>query len=157
MAKKDADTTTGEVTDMEPIDVGEVKLDFDPRTWQEVEEALADLGGIVEFEGSPYEVVSKDTLVDKPFLITNIRFNKSGDFGGFVSVCVLDEEQRMLVFNDGSTGVYEQLRQMTEKTHRFSGIMCRKGLRVSEYKYQEKDFDGEPMGPEKPAKTFYLA
>lgn len=149
MAKKQemvaVDEETGEMIQLAPTMM--------PRSWEEVEEAL---GGIVEYEGSFYEVVGKDSLVGTRFLITDIRVNPDGEFGPFVSICALLEDNKAVVFNDGSTGVAEQAREML-RNGRKAGIICNKGLRKSEYKYQQKDFDGNPQGPEIPATTYYIA
>jgi hypothetical protein len=78
-----------------------------PTSWAEVEKLV---GSIVEFEGSPYEVIDKETLIDVPFMIVDIRVNPAGEFGEFVSVCGLleDPKARPFVINDGSTGLAEQ-------------------------------------------------
>ena len=65
----------------------------------------------------------------------------------------------MILFNDGSTGVYNQLSEMVERTGRSAGIVCRRGLRSSTYTYVEKDFDGNPIEGRKPidSTTYYVA
>lgn len=154
MAKKD-DSTTLEAA---PTDMK--RLDFVPKTWDEVAEAI---GTIVEFEGSPYEVVDKETLLGKPFLIVDIRLNTSGEYGEFVSICALTEANDRIVFNDGSTGILAQAKDLLGQGL-VAGVVVKRGLRKSEYTYQETDFDGKPVidpktGKEKPptpATTYYL-
>jgi hypothetical protein len=133
-----------------------------PTSWVEAEKLI---GSIVEFEGSPYEVISKDDLIDVPFLIVDIRVNPNGEFGEFVSVCGLleDPERRPFVINDGSTGLAEQAKGLVNGGRR-AGILVKGGLRKSEYMYQATDLDGNPMKDEKgkdvkpiPATTYYLA
>jgi hypothetical protein len=134
-----------------------------PTSWAEAEKLI---GSIVEFEGSPYQVTDKADLVGVPFMIVDIRVNPKGEFGEFVSVCGLveDPDKRPFVINDGSTGLAEQAKGLVADGRK-AGILVRGGLRVSEYMYEEKDFDGNPVidpktkkaKPPLPAKTYYLA
>lgn len=115
---------------------------------------------IVEFKGSEWDLVGdKDALVDKPFVIAGIRFS-TGDNGPFCSVLCYTGPKfaEKVVFNDGSTGVYSQLRDYVDKHNRNTGIHC-KGLRVS--RYQRKDPDTSELmfnddGTPKMAATYYL-
>ncbi len=103
------------------------------------------------------EVVDKETLIGKPFLMESWRFNDAGKFGTFVSVVAMDKDGNRFVFNDGSTGVAVQLAELS--TYReahghplpYAGRMVKHGLRVSEY-----DYTDENTGKVTPAKTFYL-
>ena len=97
---------------------------------------------------SDWELVEKDQLIGVPFFIYNIRFSKGiGKAGEFVSVQVIDKDDRRMVFNDGGSGVYAQLVQWTEETGQAGGLYCPHGLRVSEYDHPEYGH----------SKTFYLA
>lgn len=141
-----------------------IERDFVPDTIEELEQFYADQGGIITFQGSAWDVVKKDKLVGVPFTIADCRFY-NGDFGDAVAVmALLDQpmatlsgDQLHVVFNDGSTGVYAQVRQAVHKAKRRGGFHCPKGLRASEYTWQEKDFDGKPVGDKKPATTYYVA
>lgn len=61
------------------------------------------------------------------------------------------------IVNDGSTGIYRQLRELTDRTGRTGALLVKKGLRESVY---DTDEDGNPTtDPELKvgkASTFYL-
>jgi hypothetical protein len=95
-----------------------------------------------------WRLVEKESLIGVPFFVHTFRFNESsiGKDREFVSVQVVTEDDRRLVFNDGSTGVYAQAKEFVEQYHRVGGLVCKDGLRVSKYVHPE-------FGP---AETFYL-
>lgn len=112
---------------------------------------------LAEFDGgSNWDLEKdKDTLVGVPFIVAKVRFN-DGTMGKFASVCCFLEDGRKVIFNDGSsTGVMAQLKNWTEKNNRDTGIVCAKGLRRSDYFYEEEQEDGTTV--KRPAKTYYLA
>lgn len=130
-------------------------------------ETLDDLGALFERAGvevsfahsvlgDGFAILGKDdkmSLIGKGLALIEWRFNK-GDMGEFVSVRAVDISQtpfRKVILNDGSTGIYRQLRDFTDKTGIQSGLMVKNGLRVSEYTYEDPN-----TGVERPAKTFYL-
>jgi hypothetical protein len=128
---------------------------------KEYMEWLGSEGVVVEeFDGgSDWDLVGdKADLIGIPFVIAMTRFNdvknKKGESTGkqFVSVCCFKEDGTKIVFNDGSTGVMKQLITYADKHKRTTGIMCKKGLRVSEYEYTDKD-----TGEVTDAKTYYIA
>lgn len=102
------------------------------------------------------DVVDKETLIGKPFVMEEWRINASGKFGTFVSVVAMDDNGKRFVFNDGSTGVAVQLAELSayREAHNhpmpYNGRYVKHGLRVSEYTYTDDN------GKETPAKTFYL-
>lgn len=111
-----------------------------------------------EFDGGS-DIRDKRSLLGVPFLIGKVTFNR-GDYGAFVSLTAVDAENNEFVMNDGSTGVYRQVVSYLHKKGMLADdidkpetgehevrLVCRKGLRVSEYE--------GPGG--KPASTFYLA
>jgi hypothetical protein len=94
---------------------------------------------IQEFTSSEWELVgNKDELIGKRFIIARTRFNE-GKMGDFVSVMAFtvpnttDEAPKKIVFNDGSTGVYKQLKDYVATHDQDTAINCPKGLRVSRY------------------------
>lgn len=104
---------------------------------------------------------NKDTLIGQTFAIIDARLNPNGNFGEFVSMLVVTEDNRKMVVNDGSTGIREQLIGIMAKTNRDSGtqrrpIVVRKGLRRSDYEVELPD----PRDPAKTvltkASTYYL-
>ncbi len=107
--------------------------------------------GIVEFAGSPYNVVDKESLIGVPFLIVDYRFNEEGSYGRFVSVLAVTETDDRVVINDGSTGVMQQIDMLAQTYPDRKGILCKGGLRRSDYTYTDTD------GKEKPASTYYIA
>lgn len=103
------------------------------------------------------EVVDKDTLVGVPFLALRWQWNESDEYGGeFVFVECMKEDGTIVVINDGSTGLFQQLRDLTD--HRMqnghaaptAGRMVKRGLRRSDYRV-------EVNGKEIAASTYYLS
>jgi hypothetical protein len=94
-------------------------------------------------------VKDKNTLVGVPLIITGWKFN-DGDHGEFVSLTVVSETGKMQIVNDGSSGIYSQMRAY-EDAGRTDAILCRHGLRASSYTYTDAK-----TGAAKPAVTFYL-
>jgi hypothetical protein len=115
------------------------------------------LGGIVSAEtlGDGFAVLSKnkDVLCGVPVLFMSWDFN-AGDFGEFVSVRAIARREggalTKVILNDGSTGIYKQLRDFTKQTGKLGGLVARQGLRRSDYDYD----DGS--GQLKPASTYYI-
>src|SRR5580658_8491535 len=65
--------------------------------------AVAESGGITEFvEEGAWTVTDKADLINRPFAIAAIRFNKGEKSAAFVSVCAFLENGDKIVFNDGS-------------------------------------------------------
>jgi hypothetical protein len=165
-----ADRKTGEIAEVNLDDpnvfVKEAQgLDFVPTSWDELEAAFADTGGILTFEGSPWKVIDKDTLLGVPFMIADVRLWHSSKFDNdAVSVQLLTKEplpgddRPMYVINDGSTGLMQQVLGMIQRSGRKSGISCPNGLRKSEYEVEVSD----PFEPDKAPKkiaatTYYVA
>jgi hypothetical protein len=105
--------------------------------------ALLQAAGITEVEEvkSLWRVVDKEDLVNRAFVIFDFNFNR-GDFGpdGFVSVRGFTTEPfERFVFNDGSSGILQTLREMQRQTGKSGGFSVPNGLRKSEYWYDETD------------------
>lgn len=95
----------------------------------------------------------KGRLEGLPLLFLSWRFS-CGDMGEFVSALVLAPTQNGVekwILNDGSTGIYNQLKAYSENTGRYGGLRVKRGLRRSDYTYTDPQ-----TGNEKPATTFYL-
>jgi hypothetical protein len=118
-----------------------------PETWEDL---TAVFGDLEELQGDPWEMVDKDRLVATPFVIADFYFSE-GDYGTFSIIKVLDESNKKMVFIDGSTGVNAQLQEYAAKHERRGGLVVKRGLRVSEYEYEDE------KGRSIPAKTYYLA
>lgn len=114
-----------------------------------------DPDGFETIDAGP-EVVQKSELIGFPFLIGEVIF-REGKFGSYATVRCVNKDNAEFVFNDGSTGVCQQLIHHFQKrdmisTDKPSGayqtkIMCKKGLRVSNYERE----NGQP------ASTYYIA
>lgn len=128
---------------------------------REIAEYFASLGvDIVSTEADgivSLDVVDKETLIGTPFVIIEWRFNDTGKFGTFVSAVFMTEDGKRGVFNDGSTGIAQQLRELSDyrEAHNhatpYAGRFVKGGLRVSDYTYVDE------KGNDIPARTFYLA
>lgn len=106
--------------------------------------------------GDGFELLKeKDRLIGDPCLFISWSFSE-GDHGEFVSARVIAKSGGKYVVNDGSTGLCSQLREYTDSHGgRNGGLLSRRGLRKSEYTYDETD----PKTGEiktKPAVTYYI-
>ena len=145
---KEVDTETGEV-----VSVKDVRDQIVPLSFDEAMSIWSD--DIIEVK-SDWEVVDKKELVNIPFVIQQVRFYE-GNFGPAVAAMAVTQGNRRVVFNDGSSGVREQIRELVNRHQRHGGFLCPHGLRFSEYEYQEEDFDGNPIGDLKKTRTYYIA
>jgi len=99
-------------------------------------EGLDDWGPVVQ---------DKDELIEVPFIVTKWKFH-DGNFGQYVSALILTDTDQKLVLNDGSTGIYAQLKAVTDETGKSENLLAPKGLRRSDY-----EMNGRA------ARTYYLA
>ena len=119
--------------------------------------------------GTGFKLVTDNaTLVGVGLLILQWKFNE-GKFGeaGFVSVEAVTKHNEKVIFNDGSTGIRDQLRTVTaqrqakDHSHPQAGLVVEGGLTASEYFFNDKsgEISRVPMTGDdwKPAKTYYLA
>lgn len=122
------------------------KMDFNEyQEWLRSENAE-----VAIYEGSDWGLVEdKDTLINVPFVIAGVKVN-NGDLGEFSSVRAFKEDGTKIVFNDGGVGIHQQLKDYVAKHGRDTGIICKKGLRVSRY---DKEINGEVRR----VATYYLA
>lgn len=115
--------------------------------------AAADVyGGVVDAStviGTGFDVLDRDDkaqLIGEPFVIIEMQFNPSAEFGGeFVSFAAVTEHNRRVIVNDGSTGICLQLRNWFDETGRNGGLLVKGGLRKSDY----------PANDVRPAGTTY--
>lgn len=127
-------------------------------TWEEAAALLEKSGAVIEIFGDGFNVVDKDELRGVPFMIVDMHFSQ-GDYGEFVSVCAITKNQDKVVFNDGSTGVYAQIKGLVERRGTAIGLVVERGIRVSEYYRNEKTGEtaNEKVNADYvPAKTYYL-
>lgn len=117
--------------------------------------------------GSGFDQVEKSTLVGVPLFIVEWRDVKSDKVvsgGEFVVVFAITQDDKKVMFIDGSSGIYEQLKHVTEMRERKGEIpadqirralIIKKGLRVSNYVTQVAD--GKGVMRDTNASTYYLA
>jgi hypothetical protein len=76
----------------------------------------------------------KSKLIGQKCLFIEWRF-LDGDYGddGFVAVTVMTARNEKFILTDGSTGIRDQLRDLTARTGRYGGYLVNSGLRVSQY------------------------
>lgn len=124
--------------------------ELDWKTVTNLQDARAAIGNVVNVadvlgDGSTF-FDDKNVFVGKPFLILDWRFivdEKSGR--EYVNVLIMGANGDKARFNDGSTGVYAQIKEIDAQFGKV-GVECRNGLRRSDY---VKEGVGE-------ATTYYL-
>lgn len=92
----------------------------------------------------------RNKLIKQPFLIVRWDFY-DGDYGEFVSCRLITPDNERYILNDGSTGIYAQLKLLTDEKGMRGMLLCKKGLRVSTY---DKELDNGKVI--KDARTYYL-
>jgi hypothetical protein len=148
------DSAKGAVGD-ESTEVAEFKA-----SWGEVgnwDEAVAALGNVVfnstEEFGDGSVKVGKEQLLGVRFLLLEFTFHVDKKTNReYVNVLLMAENGKKAWFNDGSTGIYRQLKHFEKKRMLTGGILCESGLRVSEYEHTD-----ERTGEVSMASTYYLA
>jgi hypothetical protein len=109
-----------------------------------------------EVLGNGFAVIKdKGILCGVEMLILSWQFN-AGDMGEFVSANVVarmpgQKTPAKFVINDGSSGIFKDLKNYTTKTGRTAGLHVKNGLTRSDYTYED-----ESTGEKRPATTFYL-
>lgn len=93
-------------------------------------------GGVQEIHeelGTGFQLLTdKSTLIDRRLLLLKWNFT-NGTYGTFVSVAVVTEDGGKYIVNDGSTGICEQLRQLSLNNDKYGGYIANRGLRTSTY------------------------
>lgn len=119
-----------------------------------------------ELIGTGFRVVdsneaAKAALVGKPFLIVTWTFSL-GDFGDFVTMWIQTQDGNKLIVSDGSTGIRDQLADLTKRRNKRHALWCPHGFRRSDYemytdengawKVAPRGYEGKTV----PAATFYI-
>jgi hypothetical protein len=170
LAKTETKTTTrpeglSKITTLDRI--REKKVDARELGFDELLATLEAEGELVDVSdlGDGFKLVQgiagKKKLVGMPFIILDhVKQTSTKIPGSFYSTMkIRTASGDLLIVNDGSTGIHNQLEGYREQgIHK--GIVCRRGLQVSE-DYEVKDQDGNPiLNPQtnKPilGTTFYL-
>lgn len=127
---------------------------------REVHGDVVDAGNVLGDGFTLLDASDKALLVGIPLLFMEWTF-RDGDFGrAYVSVRVVARMKGgtlgRYIFNDGSTGIADQLAKYTKKTGKMGGLGVPKGLRESSYEVELPD----PRDPSKtimsPATTYYV-
>jgi hypothetical protein len=103
--------------------------------------------------------VEKKNLVNVPFLAVtwSISAPESSETGQYIVVRGITRDGKRFRFADGSTGIMKQLVKLTQERKQANhpaqnaGLLCERGLSVSQYK--TTDGAGKPIS----AETFYIA
>ena len=149
VAKKDAGSEAQGAEIERKIDWGKVDNLADARLLLEQNYGAVLSSQNVFGDGAEF-IKEKDKLVGVPFLVLDWRENTDPATGNkYVNVLIMNATGSKARFNDGSTGVYAQLKKVHEE-YGVIGIECRFGLRKSEYTIE---VDGKPQK----ASTYYLA
>lgn len=108
--------------------------------------------------GDGFAEVEKDRLVgircifvDWTFHVSD-KFTRNGEATEWVRVRGIDQEGRKFWFADGGTGVYDQLRKLTNRTGKREALYVHDGLVRSDYTYTDPT-----TGDTSPASTFYVS
>lgn len=113
-------------------------------------------------------ITDKNVLIGIPFLIVQWRFNEGDYSSEFVSAELVTQAGDKIILNDGSTGIYRQLRGVTDQrikagktANAYAGLAVPKGLTRTDYWFNEdtKETSSKPQTGKGwgPAKTYYLA
>ena len=110
-----------------------------------------------EVLGDGFTLVEKDKLLGVPFVLidytvhtSSTNFDENGEGLKFVTVRCVTQEDKRVAFNDGSTGVARQLRDLAAREI-YGGIYVQGGLRSSEYEVTDD------KGRKSSATTYYLS
>lgn len=98
-------------------------------------ELYGPMDSIAEHLGNGFTLLAdkdKARLIGKSMIILQVSFNQ-GTYGRFASALVVTQDNMRLIVNDGSTGIYMQLEELTERLGRNGGFPVPHGFRVSQY------------------------
>lgn len=114
-------------------------------------EALGNVVNASEVLGDGSEFITdKNVLVGSPFLVCDWHFITDEETGReYVNVLIMGTNGEKARFNDGGTGVYAQLKKVSEEVG-VVGINVKGGLRRS-------DYTTEVNGKKEKATTYYLS
>lgn len=104
----------------------------------------------------------KDRLIGLPIMVIGWNFSM-GDMGEFVTARVLAQEANgtfsKYIINDGSTGIYDQLKRISQLNPNAGIVTAIRGLRKSEYFVPVEVTDeqtGETSTVQKKSTTYYI-
>lgn len=133
-----------------------------PESFADAFKALEALGGTVEHAADvladEWPLVEKDSLVNVPFVATQwaISNPEGSEHGQYIVMRGVTKEGARFRISDGGTGIMNQLVTLTQKRMAQGhaapnvGLLCAKGLRVSQY--NTTDAAGKSIK----AETYYI-
>lgn len=149
VTKKSAESEPVSAEIAPAIEWGKIDNPADARRALEAAHGAVLSASTVFGDGSEF-IKDKDRMVGVPFIVCDWHFNVDPSTDReYVNVLVMNANGDKARFNDGSTGVYAQLKKVSEEFG-VIGIECKFGLRKSEY---EVEIDGKKQK----ATTYYLA
>lgn len=107
-------------------------------------------------------LTNKSTLVGKGIVLLKWKF-LPGDFASeYVNMLVVTADGDRYLVNDGGSGIAQQLREFSDRSDRFGGLVVRNGFTQSDYTFCSET--GCALGTKcqeeghkrTPASTFYL-
>lgn len=127
----------------------------DVKTFDDALALLADSGMVqsdaADLIGDGFESLdNKDLLINVPFVILDYKFSDNGNYGEFVIIRLMTQDNRKYRLTDGSTGILADIQKLARRNV-VGNVLCRKGLTVSEYEYIDAN------NKKTPAKTYYIA
>lgn len=136
-------TASSEIVKRESFDTADLRslssFDDAMRLFQDAGIPVADAAEAI---GDGFEMLEdKDILVKQPFIMIQWAFTP-GDFGEeYLIARVMTADGKKFVVTDGSTGLCRQVREFEQEYGAQRGLVCKRGLRKSEYFLAE---DGTP-------------
>lgn len=160
VAKSVTKSSTSELTNEQPersVATPEVDLrqltSFDQVIAQYGVEHVLDISSELGDGFALLDSKDKAKLEGIPFFIVQ-QSSSNGTFGSYSILRIITADNRKLVLIDGSSGIHAQMEELRARFGEEAltkPMLCRNGLRVSEY-----DYTDESTGEVRPAKTYYL-
>jgi hypothetical protein len=113
---------------------------------------VAEITSISAVLGTGFSVLEdKARLLNLGFIIVKFGTHESEKNGGeFSTLHVVTDTKEKWIVNDGSTGIHAQMTELKEKLGSVCPLFVPRGLRVSEYDYEND------KGETSRARTYYL-
>lgn len=150
VAKNDKEEKTTAVI---PVDgfTDDALKDID--SWDAVVQITGNVTNAADVLGNGYSILEdKSQLLNTAFMVVKYGVHPSELNGKeFTTIHVLTKAGEKYVVNDGSTGIHEQLKTLKEEMGTVCPLMVPRGLRVSEYDYEDPE-----KGTKTKAKTYYI-
>jgi hypothetical protein len=155
MVAKEKGLASDEATEGAQAPVVPVQAGWHDVTYESaVKMCIQEYGQVVsalDVVGDGFMKMEKSECVNRQFLIVDYQFHTDADTQReYVTLRCVNPINQKFFFNDGSTGVYQQMKTLYARGIH-GGIICETGLRVSEYVYEND------KGEKSQARTYYIA